>query len=136
VEHAALPPQVHMPVAEEHPSAVLPQGSHCSPALPHEVAVGGFVQTLLLQQPPAQEVGVQMQVLFSQTWPAAHAAPAPQRHPPAGEQLSALPVAHVRQALPSVWQFCVDVGVTHAPRLQQPVGHDAELQTQWPLTHC
>jgi hypothetical protein len=40
------------------------------------------------------------------------------------------------QPFPSVPQAPVDVGITQAPLLQHPVGHDAELQTHWPLTHC
>ncbi len=93
------------------------------------------MQTPLVQQPPAHDVGVHSHEPFMQTWPTTHWAPAPHRHPPDGEQLSASPAPHATHALPSVPQAPVEVGITQAPLLQQPVGHDAELQTHLPLTH-
>jgi hypothetical protein len=124
---------VHAPDAE-HPSPVVPQPVQLSPAVPQAAPVAGSVQTLPVQHPVAHEVGVHWQELPEQTCPATHAAPAPQRHPPDGEQLSARLGSHVVHMLPSVPQL-ESAGVTQVLPLQHPLGHDAELHTHWPLEH-
>ena len=61
-------------------------------------------QTSPRQQPSGHEVPSQMQLLPMQRWPIAQAAAAPQRQPPAAEQLSARAsqVAQVEPASPQV----------------------------------
>ena len=61
-------------------------------------------QTSPAQQPSGQEVPSQRQVLPRHRWPIAQAALAPQRQPPAAEQLSARAsqVAQVDPASPQV----------------------------------
>ena len=65
----------------------------------------------------------------------------PHAHVPEAEQLSAAGRAHETQAAPSVPQVEVDE-VVHVVPAQQPVGQDAELQTQapaeqsWPAPHA
>jgi len=133
IAHAAPPPHVQAPAAEQ-PSPVVVQSWHAPPAVPQAPPVVIRVHTLPVQQPLAHEVIVHWHEPLAQTCPAAHAAPAPQRQPPEGEQLSASVALQVVHRLPSVPQLDSD-GETHAPLLQHPLGQDAELQTQWPLTH-
>lgn len=128
------PPQVQAPRSEQ-PSAVAPQAAQAWPLLPQATAVAGAVHALDVQHPAAHEVAVHWHDPLAQTCPATHAALAPQRHPPDGEQLSASVGLHARHALPSVPQLDSD-GVTHAPPLQHPAAHDAELHAQRPETHC
>jgi hypothetical protein len=136
--HATFIPHVHVPDVEQ-PSPVVPHVAHACPSTPHARPVGGLVQMPSVQH-PAQDVGVHSHDPFMHTWPDAHSDPAPQRHPPEGEQLSARPGVHVTHAFPSVSHCMVEVGVTHVSLptvpLQHPVGHDAELHTHWPPTHC
>ena len=136
--HAALPPQVQLP-DEEQPSPEVPHVWQACPATPQATPVGGSVHTPSVQQPIRHDVGVHWHEPFMQACPAAHSAPGPHRHPPEGEQLSASPVVQVTHAFPSVPQLMVEVGVMQEPpttALQHPVGHDAELHTHWPPTHC
>jgi hypothetical protein len=104
------------------------------PPIPHAGPVGGDVQTLPVQQPPAHDVAVHTQTPPEQACPAAQGAPAPHRQAPAGEQLSA-EAPQATHALPSVPQL-VSCDVSHVAPLQHPLGHEAELHTQWPLTHA
>lgn len=92
------------------------------------------MQTLPVQQPWAHEVAVHTQTPFEQACPAPQGAPAPHRHAPAGEQLSE-EASQATQAMPSVPQL-ESCEVSHVVPLQHPVGHDAELHTQWPPEHA
>jgi hypothetical protein len=126
---------MHAP-PDEQPSPVVPHDWQVWPPAPHALPVGGSVHTFPVQQPVMHDPGVHSHDPLTQTWPDAHAAPAPQRHPPEGEQLSACALAHWTHALPSVPQLVAEVGVTQSPSVQHPVGQEAELHTQWPPTHC
>lgn len=66
---------------------------------------------------------------FEQACPGLHGDPAPHRQAPAGEQLSAVVALQVTHALPSIPQL-PNCEVSHVLPLQQPVGQEAELQTQ------
>ena len=134
VEQASPPPHVHAP-AEEHPSAVAPHAWHCKPPVPHAGPVGGEVQTFPVQHPWEHEVAVQTHTPLEHACPGLQAALAPHRQAPAGEQLSAVVALQATHALPSIPQL-PNSEVWQVLPLQQPVGHDAELQTQCPITHA
>lgn len=125
---------MHEPEVEQ-PSPVVPHDWQVAPPTAHAVPVGGSVHTLPVQHPIAHDVEVHRHAPPEHTWPCAQAAPAPHRHPPEGEQLSASPAVHCVHMLPSVPQSLVEVGVTQVLPLQHPVAHEAELHTQWPLRH-
>jgi hypothetical protein len=71
-------------------------------------------QTSPLQQPSGQEAPSQTQVLPRHRWPIAQAAPAPQRHAPAAEQLSAR-ASHVAQVDPASPQVSTERVAQVAP---------------------
>jgi hypothetical protein len=80
------------------------QTSHELPPIPQDVVVSPGRHRSPAQQPSGHEVPSQTQVLPMQRWPMAQAVPAPQRHAPAAEQLSARAsqVAQVDPASPHV----------------------------------
>jgi hypothetical protein len=135
VAHAGPLPQLHAPPL--HPFArVGLQGAHAAPLIPHALAVGGATQVFPLQQPFGQEAGLQTHVPPSaHAWPVAHADPVPQRHAPVA-QLFAVVALQLAQTAPPLPQLPNAVPVTHAPPLQQPVGHVDELHTQVPPSHA
>ncbi len=82
------------------------------------------------QHPFGHDVPSHTQVLATQRWPTAHAAPPPQRHTPAAEQLSER-MSHATQVDPASPQL-PGVRARQVLPLQQPLGHDIESQTQAP----
>jgi hypothetical protein len=70
----------------------------------------------------------------AQRWPPAQAGPVPHSQAPVAPQRLALLVSQAVQALPPVPQVA-RAGVSHAPPLQHPAGHEVASQTQAPLLH-
>lgn len=124
---------MHVPAVDEHPSPVEPHGSQVEPWIPQAGPVGGEVHTLPVQHPCGHDAELQTQTPFEHVCPTAQAGPAPQLQTPEGEQLSAELVLHRAHATPSVPQF-PNAEVVHVSPLQQPPGHEVELQTQCPWT--
>jgi hypothetical protein len=109
VAHAAAPPQVQAPVAEQ-PSAVMPQLLHVAPPVP-QAAAEGMVQVVPEQQPPGQLAALQpLHAPMLQVWPVGHIVQLP---PAAPHALGSVPGWHV---LP--WQH--------------PFGHDVASQAHVP----
>jgi hypothetical protein len=133
VEHGGPPPHVHAP-PEEQPSPAEPQARHVEPPVPQSLPVAGDVHTLPVQHPFGHDAELQMQPPPEQVCPTAQAGPAPQLQAPEGEQLSASLGLQSTQPLPSVPQL-PNADVVHVLPLQQPLGHEAELQMHWPPEH-
>jgi hypothetical protein len=94
--------------------------------------VSPAAQVPCAQQPVGHEVPSQTQVLATQRWPGAHAAPLPQWQLPRPEQLSdrASQTTQVEPVLPHAESDRVEQVVP----LQQPLGHDVASQVQSPPT--
>jgi hypothetical protein len=98
--HAAAPPQVQAPLAEQ-PSAAEPQFVHAAPAVPQVVAVVGVLHVFPEQHPLGQLVELQpLHAPLPQVWPVGHIAHMP---PAAPHALGSVPGWHV---LP--WQHPVE----------------------------
>jgi hypothetical protein len=136
-EQGGPPPQVHAP-CDEHPSPrMLPAPSthaaHAPPGAAHAAPVVGDVQVpAVVQQPVGHEVASHVQAPSRHRCPTAHSPLAPQRHTPAGEQLSVRAPSHAAHWLPSV-PHAAKLDVSHALPEQHPVGHEVELQMHVPF---
>jgi hypothetical protein len=109
---AALPPQVHVPPVEEHPSAfVASHAMQTLPPAPHVATLGGVWQSSPVQHPSGHWQPVQTPAVHA--WPDGHAAQARPAPPHCGVVLPG------SQVLP----------------LQHPPGHEAALHTHAPETH-
>ena len=115
-------PWPHPPVAHDW---------QASPPVPHAVSAVPGMHTLPLQQPLAQLVPSHVQAPATQCWPARHAAPGPQEHPPPAEQPSLVTASHLRQAAPLLPQ-AVALGVVHTPVAQHPAGQVVALHASAP----
>lgn len=113
VPHAALPPQVQVPLAEQ-PSAFVPQLVHVAPAVPHAIAVG-VVHVLPEQHPLGQ-----LEALQPLQAPLVHVSPFGH-------------MEHVPPAAPHAFGFVPGWQVFP---WQQPVGHDVASHTHVPLEHA
>lgn len=121
-------PQVQAPATGSQPSLVAAlQATQPRPPTPHAVATGTW-QTLPAQQPPGHDCALQTQAPPTQVVPAAQPGPAPHRHSPAAEQVSARAGSQVTQAAPPVPQAAVD-GVAQEEPEQQPPGQFMGLQS-------
>jgi hypothetical protein len=99
---AALAPQRQIPdVASQLLAAGAEHGVQAAPPTP-QVAAVGLVQAPLAQHPRGQELALHTHTPATQLVPAPHAGLPPQRHPPAGAQLSARLGSQVLQAAPAV----------------------------------
>jgi hypothetical protein len=124
-------PHLHAPPAQV--SAPMPQLVQAPPPVPHAL-VEPTLQTLPLQQPVGHEVALQTHAPPTHAWPDTHIAPLPQAQPPIDEQPSA-PMPQLMHVDPPVPHALADVVVQLVPE-QQPLGHDFELHTHAPATHC
>jgi hypothetical protein len=132
VAHGAPVPHWQVPVAEQR-SAPAPQLTQALPVTPQVAAAAGL-QVVPAQQPLRHESASQMQMPAAQRWPALHAAPAPHAQVPDEVQLSATPGSQVMHAAPAAPHLDSDRETQVAPS-QQPLGHEAGLQTHLPPTH-
>lgn len=130
--HGAPVPHWQVPVAE-HRSETAPQLTQALPVMP-QLPTAAVLQVVPLQQPLRHESASQMHAPPTQRWPAAHAAPAPHEQAPADEQPSATAGSQVTHAAPAAPQRDSEPDTQVAPS-QQPLGHEAALQTHLPLTH-
>lgn len=128
---AALPPQVHAPVAE-HPSATRPQSVQSPPAGPHLAAVRAVRHALPSQQPAQPVVASHLQVLATHCAPGVQEAPAPHRHEPALQPLDS-DASQTWHCAP-FWPHAAIVvpSRTQTSPWQQPVGQDDASQAQEP----
>ena len=134
------PEQQPLVQVAEHPLQrpsvqVCPEGqaSQELPPVPHELALSPPRHNPFWQQPSAQDVPSQTQVLPRQRWPRAHATPVPQRQAPAAEQLSER-ASQTAQLEPASPQVAKD-RVSHRSFLQQPLGQEVASQMQRPPAH-
>jgi hypothetical protein len=125
--HEAAQP-LHRPSEHACPAG---QVSQAPPPVPHEFVLSPNWHMPFWQQPSAQDVPSQTQVLPRHRCPTAHAVPVPHRQAPIAEQLSerVSQSAHVDPASPQVvsdrvWQMLF---------LQQLLGHDVASQMHDPL---
>ncbi len=130
--HGAPVPHWQVPVAEQR-SAPPPQLTQALPVTP-QVAAAAVLQAVPAQQPLRHESASQMQVPATQRWPALQAGPAPHAQAPDDVQLSATPGSQVMHAAPVAPHLDSD-GETQVAPSQQPLGHEAGLQTHLPPTH-
>jgi hypothetical protein len=104
------------------------------PPVPHAVGDVPLSHVDPLQHPFGHELPLQTHSPFTHACFGPHAAPPPQVHAPA--------VSHPSPEVPQLTQVPPDTPhvagacPSHTLPLQQPPGHDVELQTQLPLTHC
>jgi hypothetical protein len=105
--------------------------AHAPPIGP-QVESDKATQELLLQHPVVHELLSQVHAPSRQRCPVAQAAPAPHRHAPMDEQLSAVPPAQVTQVIPPAPQLDVSVGTLHEVPLQHPEGQEVPSQIQNP----
>lgn len=107
---------------------------HVVPTAPQAVTpiAAGATQALPLQQPVAHDAAVHVHTPPVQTWPAAHGAPAPQRHAPFSQRSA--DAAHTPHALPPAPHWFVPCEVMHWLAEQQPPGQLEPSQTQVPPT--
>lgn len=131
--HFGPVPQRHSPADEQLFAFAGSHGPHAWP-LAAQAANARGVHTLPAQQPVVHEVESHTQLPFAQRWPAPHAAPVPHAQLPDAEQLSAVIVEQLWQ-LPPLGPQVETVGAVHWLPLQQPLGHEAILQTQPPRPH-
>jgi hypothetical protein len=133
--HAApVLPQVHVPLLVQV-SAVAPHVPHVPPAVPQVVRVWAS-HTPLLQQPFGQEVALQVHVPPTHAWPCAHSLPPPHEQEPELQPFERV-VSQAAHAAPAVPQVLSVLGVMQVtPPWQQPLAHEAALQTHFPATHC
>lgn len=123
-------------------SQVCPAGqvSQAPPPAPHDCGVVPGAHRPCAQQPVGQEVPSHTQVLATQRWPTAHAAPLPHRQLPVAEQLSER-ASQAAQVAPPVPQLPSE-RVRQVLPLQQPLGHEVASQThpvsvqRWPATQA
>ncbi len=115
-------PWLHPPVAHDW---------QVSPPLPHAVSALPGMQTLPLQQPPAQLVPSQVQAPATQCWPARQAAPCPQAQVPSAAQLSLAIGSQVTQGAPPPPHVAA-LGVEQTPVAQQPLGQVIALHASAP----
>lgn len=113
---------------------VEPHGLQADPPPPHAVLEVPGMHVDPEQQPPGHDVPLHTQEPLTHTWPDPHRGllphwQVPPTHPSEseGEQVLHEP--------PPVPHAPVDCGSQTLP-LQQPLGHEVELQTQLPLTHA
>jgi hypothetical protein len=100
VAHAEpVAPQTHAPAALHVSATAALQAMHAAPALPH-VEVVFERHWFPSQQPPGQLAALHSHTPPSQCWPAAQAAPEPQRHWPP-PQVSAVAAGHAKHTPPS-----------------------------------
>jgi hypothetical protein len=138
--HAVPAPQRHVPLVQvfvppEHGAQAAPPVPHaaalCPPPLRHMPA---------LQHPFGQLVASHTHAPPTHRWPAAHAAPAPQRQAPPAQRSAVTP--HAAHACPELPHCAAVVALTHVPPLQQPFGqlaasHSQTPETQaWPAAHA
>jgi len=83
------------------------------------------------QHPVGHELALQTQVPPEQTWPVAHAAPPPHLHCPPTVQVSAV-LPQLTHDAPATPQEATVGGLVQLDPVQQPSGHDVELQTHSP----
>lgn len=129
VAQGALAPQPQVPLVRQL-SDRASQVPQVPPFGPQAVVVLLVTQVVPWQQPPPQELEVQMHAPPWQRWPGAQLAPVPQRHAPL-PQLSLSCVSQPAHAAPAVPQEPVVVAVMHDSPLQQPVAQDVPSQTHW-----
>ena len=91
------------------------------------------MQVSPLQQPFGQEVALQTHAPPTHCCPVVHAGPVPHWQAPPVQPSA--PVPQATQAVPATPHAASD-GVVQVSPLQQPVGHEAGLQTQAPARHC
>jgi hypothetical protein len=138
---AAFILQRQTPLVQRSPTVV--QSEQATPPMP-QLSVSETLQTPLRQQPLGQLVALQvlpqlppshLHAPLTQVAGEAQAAELPHAHWPVAEQLSARVAVQAVHVPPSVPQVATEA-VRHSPAWQQPRGHEAELHTQLPLTHC
>ncbi len=96
-----------------HASALFAgHAAQATPNRPHAISVPAL-QTPAAQHPLGHEVASHWHLPATQRWPAAQAAPVPQVHAPAVEQVSATFASHVAHAAPAAPQV-VSERVTQA----------------------
>ena len=128
--HEGPLPQRQAPATQE--SLAIPlQVVQAPPPIPQS-PTDGTAQALLRQQPFGHDCALQTHWLLLQRCPTAHCAPLPQRQPWAVQTVERV-ASQAAQATPLVPQVISDDMVQVAPA-QQPIGHDAALQTQAPAT--
>jgi hypothetical protein len=119
-----LPPQI--PPVQLCPAV---HARQAPPPVPQELAVGGLIQVLPLQQPVGQVTALQvvlMQAPATHCWPGPQAGPVPQAQEPL-VQVFAVVELHATQATPAV-PHELRVGAVQVLPLQQPVGQETALQ--------
>jgi hypothetical protein len=130
--HCGLAPQRHSPATHTLASAGS-QKVHTVPPEPHASVVPPAWHTFASQQPVGHDVPSHTQALeVLQRCPAAHAAPAPHPHWPDARHVLLVVVEQFWHALPLTPQLPVVLGLTHAPPMQHPAGHDVASHTQVP----
>ena len=111
------------------------QTVHWLPLSPHALGVGGLTQLPLSQQPLGHDVLSQTQLpVLSHRWPAAHDGFTPQWQAPFVQESEKVGL-HSTQVAPAS-PHCDSPGAAQTPLKQQPLGQDAGLHSQLPLTHC
>jgi len=114
----------------------LVHAAHMAPPIPHLALVVPTRHTPpSSQQPVAQEAALHVHEPPTQLPAPGHAGPEPHEQRPFAEHESARIRSQATHVPPAVPQFVV-LFVRHEPPRQQPLGHEAALHTQDPLTHA
>jgi hypothetical protein len=126
-------PHVHSPPtqASAAPEAHAMQPLPCAPQAESD---GGVQVSWSSQQPSGHELALHSHWAFTHAWPGPQAAPAPQRHSPCGEHVSAATGSQAKHVAPAAPQAPVE-RTSHWLSLQHPSGHDVASQTQFPPSH-
>lgn len=133
--HAAPPPHVQVPVAEqpsERPSAA--QSVQRPPAAPHEVGERDM-QSLPAQHPVGHELASHTHAPPTHAWPALHETPAPHAHVPSAAHRSERR-SHAAHATPPAPHALAVVEVTQLAPEQQPAHVTALQPAHTPPTHA
>ena len=127
--HAGPPPQPHTPALQV---AGLVHVVHAAPLAPQAALVLPGRHVLPEQQPPAHDDALHTQPLPVHLRPAPHAALPLQPQVPFARQVLEVLVLQSVHAAPFTPQAPL-LGVVHTLPTQQPLGHDVESHTHWPL---
>jgi hypothetical protein len=142
VTHAAPPPHLHAPVAEQESDDPAAHAAHAVPGGVQAARENVVHAPCEEQHPLVHEVGSQVQTPWEQCRPVAHAGAIPHLHVPLESHVSAAVASQLAHVVPAAPHACGERG-SHVVPLQHPPEHEvashplhapASVQTQAPPT--